>query len=69
MAPLWATLDLAEAQEQLGEARQAISLLSNAESEYPSSRAVHYRLLHLYRGVGETTKVVAEAEWFRNHPG
>ena len=66
--PLWAVLDLAEAQEQLGETRQAISLLSNAESEYPSSRAVHFRLLHLYRGAGEKPKVVAEADWLKSHP-
>jgi tetratricopeptide (TPR) repeat protein len=47
--PLWATLDLAKALEKLGESRKAISLLANAESEYPSSKAVHFRLLHLYR--------------------
>jgi tetratricopeptide (TPR) repeat protein len=68
-APLWATLDLAEAHEQLGEARQAISLLSIAESEYPSSRAVHFRLLHLYRSTGQMPKVVAEAKWFKSQPG
>jgi len=68
-SPLWAMLDLAEAYEQLGEARQAISLLSRAESEYPSSRAVHFRLLHLYRGAGEMPKVVAEGDWLRSHPG
>ncbi len=68
IAPLWAMLDLAEALEQLGEARKAISLLSNAESEYPSSRAVHFRLLHLYRSTGEMPEAVAEAEWFRSQP-
>jgi tetratricopeptide (TPR) repeat protein len=67
--PLWAVLDLAEANEQLGEMRQAISLLSNAESEYPSSRAVHFRLLHLYRNTGEKPKIIAEADWFKSHPG
>jgi tetratricopeptide (TPR) repeat protein len=67
--PLWATLDLSEALEQLGESLEAIALLSNAESEFPSSRAVHFRLLHLYRGIGEKTKVIAEAEWFKSHPG
>jgi tetratricopeptide (TPR) repeat protein len=67
--PLWAVLDLAEAHEQLGETRQAISLLSNAESEYPSSRAVHFRLLHLYRSTGETAKAAAEAKWFKSQPG
>jgi len=68
-APLWAMLDLAEAHEQLGEARQAISLLSNAESEYPSSKAVHFHLLHLYRSTGDMSKAAAEAEWFKSQPG
>jgi tetratricopeptide (TPR) repeat protein len=67
--PLWAMLDLAAAHEQLGETSGAISLLSRAETENPSSRAVHYRLLHLYRSTGEKPKLVAEAEWFKNHPG
>ena len=67
--PLWAALDLAEAFEQLGEARNAISLLSMAEKKYPSSKAVHFRLLHLYRSTGEKPKLVAEADWFKNHPG
>jgi len=67
--PLWAVLDLAESYEQLGETRKAISLLSNAESEYPSSRAVHFRLLHLYRSTGETPKAAAEAKWFKSQPG
>ncbi len=64
-----AMLDLAEALEQLGEARNAISLLSKAESEYPSSRAVRFRLLHLYRSIGEKPKAVAEGDWFKSHPG
>jgi tetratricopeptide (TPR) repeat protein len=67
--PLWAILDLAEAHEQLGETRNAISLLEKAELEYPSSRAVHFRLLHLYRSTGEKPNVAAEADWFKSHPG
>jgi tetratricopeptide (TPR) repeat protein len=67
-APLWKMLDLGEAHEQLGEVREAISLFSSAESKYPSSRAVHFRLLHLYRGAGEKPKVVAEADWLKSHP-
>jgi tetratricopeptide (TPR) repeat protein len=67
--PLWAALDLAEAYEELEEERQAISLLTNAESEYPSSRAVHFRLLHLYRGTGDMPRAVAEAKWFKSRPG
>lgn len=67
--PLWEALDLAEAFEQLGETRNAISLLAKAESQYPSSRAVHFRLLHLYRSTGEMPKVAVEAKWFKSQPG
>jgi tetratricopeptide (TPR) repeat protein len=67
--PLWAMLDLAEAHEQLGETREAISVLSTAESEYPASRAVHFRLLHLYRSTGEMPKAAEEAKWFKSQPG
>jgi len=67
--PLWAMLDLAEAYERLGEVRQAISLLSNAESEYPSSKSVHFHLLHLYRSTGDLPKAAAEAKWFKSQPG
>jgi tetratricopeptide (TPR) repeat protein len=67
--PLWAMLDLAEAHEQLGEARQAIPLLSKAESEYPSSKAVHFHLLHLYRSTGDMPKAAAEAKWLKSQPG
>lgn len=38
-------------------------------SEYPSSRAVHFRLLHLYRSTGDMPKAVAEAKWFKSQPG
>jgi Tetratricopeptide repeat len=65
----WATLDLAETLERLGETPKAISLLSNADSEYPSSRAVHFRLLHLYRSSGEMPIASAEAKWFKSQPG
>jgi tetratricopeptide (TPR) repeat protein len=68
VAPLWASLDLGEALEQLGEAGKAISLLSNAEAEYPSSRAVHNRLLHLYRSSGNMPRAVAEANWLKSQP-
>lgn len=66
--PLWAALDLAKAFEQLGETGKAVSLLSSAESEYPSSRSVHFRLIHLYRSTGETSKAAAEAKWFKSQP-
>jgi hypothetical protein len=64
LTPRWATLDLAETLVT----PKAISLLSNADSEYPSSRAVHFRLLHLYRSSGDMQKVSAEAKWFKSRP-
>lgn len=67
--PLWATLDLAEALEQLGESHKAISLLLNAELKYPSSRSVHFRLLHLYRTTGDKPRALTESKWFKSQPG
>lgn len=68
-APLWAALDFGEALEQLGETRRAIAFLSNAESGYPSSKAIHFRLLHLYRTAGDMPKAQVEAQWFKSQPG
>jgi tetratricopeptide (TPR) repeat protein len=66
--PLWTILDFTDALEQLGEVQKAISLLSTAKAKYPSSRAVHFILLHLYRNTGEKPKAIAEAEWFKTQP-
>jgi hypothetical protein len=66
VTPLWATLDPAKHLGG-GERRKAISLSPNAESEYPSSRAVHFRLLHLCRSTGDTPKAVAKAKWFKSN--
>jgi hypothetical protein len=30
---------------------------------------VRFRLLHLYRSIGEKPKAVAEGDWFKSHPG
>jgi hypothetical protein len=68
-APLWAILDLAEAHEQLGEERKAVSLLSTAELEYPLQQDRAFRLLHLYRSTGDMPKAAAEAKWFNSQPG
>lgn len=67
--PLWATLDLAQALEKLGENREAIHVLATALASYPSSKAVHWRLLHLYRLSGDMQKASAEAKWFKSQPG
>jgi tetratricopeptide (TPR) repeat protein len=66
--PLWACLDFAQALEHLGENREAIHVLDIALASYPSSKPVHWRLLHLYRLSGDLQKVSAEAKWFKNQP-
>jgi tetratricopeptide (TPR) repeat protein len=67
--PLWACLDFAKALEHLGENREAIHVLTTALASYPSSKAVHWHLLHLYRLGGDMQKVSAEAKWFKDQPG
>jgi tetratricopeptide (TPR) repeat protein len=64
--PLWASLDFAKALEHLGENREAIHILATALASYPSSKEIHWRLLHLYRVSGDMQKVSAEARWFKN---
>lgn len=66
--PLWACLDFANALEQLGENSEAIHVLATASVSHPSSKAVHWRLLHLYRLSGDMQKASAEAEWFKSQP-
>jgi tetratricopeptide (TPR) repeat protein len=65
---LWASLDFARALEHLGENREAMHVLATALESYPSSKEVHWRLLHLYRVSGDMQKVSAEAKWFKNQP-
>jgi tetratricopeptide (TPR) repeat protein len=66
--PLWACLDFAKALEHLGENREAIHVLAAALASYPSSKPVHWRLLHLYRLSGDLQKASAEANWFKGQP-
>ena len=66
--PLWACLDFAKALEHLEENREAIHVLETALASYPSSKPVHWRLLHLYRLSGDMQKVSAEAKWFKSQP-
>jgi tetratricopeptide (TPR) repeat protein len=66
--PLWASLDFAKALEHLGENREAIHVLAATLASYPSSKEVHWRLLHLYRLSGETQQASAEAKWFKSQP-
>lgn len=66
--PLWACLDFANALEQLGQNSEAIHVLATALVSHPSSKAVHWRLLHLYRLSGDMQKASAEAKWFKSQP-
>jgi tetratricopeptide (TPR) repeat protein len=66
--PLWTCLDFAKALEHLGENREAIHVLATALASYPSSKPIHWRLLHLYRVSGDMQKVSAEAKWFKGQP-
>ena len=66
--PLWACLDFAKALENLGENSEAIHVLDIALASYPSSKPVHWRLLHLYRLSGDMQKASAEANWFKSQP-
>ncbi|MGA3226882.1 MAG: tetratricopeptide repeat protein [Acidobacteriaceae bacterium] len=65
---LWASLDFARALEHLGENREAMHVLATALASYPSSKEVHWRLLHLYRVSGDMQKASAEVNWFKTRP-
>ncbi len=70
--PLWATLDMAEALEKLDDPQSAIRLLAAAETKHFSDRTIHFRLIRLYRRVGNTAQSQAESRWsqssFANRP-
>jgi len=46
--PQWASLNLAEADQKLGDSAAAIKVLTAAEREPNADKLVHYRLVHLY---------------------
>lgn len=46
--PQWASLNLAEAEQKLGDSNTAIRILVAAEREPDVDKLVHYRLMHLY---------------------
>jgi tetratricopeptide (TPR) repeat protein len=66
--PLWAVLDLSEALQNLDDPQRAIELLATAEKENMSNKSIHYRLLLLYRKVGNVAQVQAEDQWLRSPP-
>jgi tetratricopeptide (TPR) repeat protein len=63
--PLWASTDLAEAEENLGDPKAAIRVLAAAEKANMSSKAIHFRLVHLYRMTGNLAQAQVESQWFK----
>jgi len=61
--PLWASLDMAEAAEKLDDPQTAIRVLASAERTHMSNQAIHFRLIRLYRRVGNTAEAQAESRW------
>ena len=61
--PLWASLDYAEAAENLNNPGLAIRTLAAAEKSDASSKSIHFRLLRLYRKTGNVTQANVENTW------
>jgi tetratricopeptide (TPR) repeat protein len=64
--PLWATLDISEAAENLNNPQEAIRFLASAEKTHMSSRSIHFRLMQLYRRTGDLQQVQVENQWFKS---
>jgi tetratricopeptide (TPR) repeat protein len=64
--PLWVVLDLAEAQQQLGDLSGAIQLLANSEKSNASNKTVHYRLMRLYALKGDSADATKESQLFHS---
>jgi len=64
-APLWAVLDLATAEQRLGDSHAAIRILAAAERENPANKSIHYRLMRLYMQIGDNAAAEKERERFR----
>lgn len=64
--PLWARLDLATAEQKLGNPDAAIKQLVAAEKDDPSEKSIHYRLMRLYLLSGRTASAAAEEKLFES---
>ena len=62
----WAVLDLATAEQKLGDPHTAIQLLVSAEREDPSNKTIHYRLMRLYSLTGDSDSALRETARFRD---
>ncbi len=64
--PLWVTLDLAEALQELGDISGAIRLLASSEKSNPSNKTIHYRLMRLYALNGDLAEATKESQLFHS---
>jgi tetratricopeptide (TPR) repeat protein len=64
-APQWASLNLAEAEQKLGNLKDAISILEAAAREPSPDKLVHYRLMHLYTLSGRPNDAKRELALFQ----
>ena len=63
--PQWASLNLAEADEKLGDRDAAIKILVAAEQDPHADKLVHYRLTHLYSLAGRAADAKREFALFQ----
>lgn len=63
--PEWARLDLAEAEQKLGNTEAAIQVLVTAEHQPNADKLVHYRLMRLYSSAGRTDDAKREYALFQ----
>ena len=63
--PQWATLNLAEADQKLGNVEAAIQILVAAEQDPNPDKLVHYRLMHLYSISGRPVDAKREYALFQ----
>jgi len=68
--PQWASLNLAEAEQKLGDTEAAIRILVTAELDPNVDKLVHYRLMHLYSISGHAADAKREYTLFQaaSHP-
>lgn len=63
--PHWASLDLAEAEQKLGDVGAAIKILAAAERQGGADKLLHYRLMHLYSLAGRSDDAKREQSLFQ----
>jgi tetratricopeptide (TPR) repeat protein len=66
--PQWASLNMAEAEQKLGNTEAAIGILVSAEKASNADKLVHYRLMHLYSVVGRPADAKREYVLFQGLP-